>query len=388
MNNFDIYNPTHIAFGKEQIERLPQLLTKSGAKKILLAFGGGSIKSNGIYDRVVKALSNFDVIEFSGIEANPQYATLMKAVELVKSNDIDFILAVGGGSVIDGIKFVSGAAKYDGEPWDVLSKKDGCTFKDAVPFGTVLTLPATGSEANSGAVISREETKEKLTMGGAMFFPVFSVCEPGVVASLPKRQIANGIADAYMHTLEQYLTMPMGNRLQERHAEGILLTLREIAHDLIANPSDFTLAANFMYAATHALNGNLRAGVAYDWATHMIGHELTALFGIDHARTLAIIAPRLYENQYENKKQMLAQYGARVLGIEGPQEFTARTAIVETEIFFQSLGIDTHLSDYTNNTNEVAQEIKNRFIQRGWLKMGERGAITPDDVEQIVLKSI
>ncbi len=388
MNNFDIYNPTYIAFGKEQIERLPQFLTKNNAKKILLAYGGGSIKSNGIYDRVIASLKDFEVFEFSGIEANPQYSTLMKAVEMVKANSIDFILAVGGGSVIDGIKFVSGAAKYDGEPWDVLEKKLGCSFTEAVPFGTVLTLPATGSEANSGGVISRQETKEKLAMGGPLFFPKFSICEPGVVASLPKRQIANGIADAYMHTLEQYLTMPMGNLLQERHAEGILMTLREIAHDLLANPADYDLEANFMYAAMHALNGNLRAGGAYDWCTHMIGHELTALFGIDHARTLAIIAPRLFENQYENKKQMLAQYGARVLGIEGPQEFTAKTAIVETEIFFQSLGIDTKLSDYTADFEGVAQEIKGRFIERGWLKMGERGAITPDDVELIVTKSI
>lgn len=388
MNNFDIYNPTHIAFGKEQIERLPQFLNKNNAKRILLAFGGGSIKSNGIYDRVVAALKDFEVFEFSGIEANPQYSTLMKAVEIVKTNAIDFILAVGGGSVIDGIKFVSGASVYEGEPWDVLQRKDGCVFKNAVPFGTVLTLPATGSEANSGAVISRSETMEKLTMGGPLFFPKFSICEPGVVASLPKRQIANGIADAYMHTLEQYLTMPMGNRLQERHAEGILMTLREIAHDLIADPSNYELSANFMYAATHALNGNLRAGVVYDWCTHMIGHELTALYGIDHARTLAIIAPRLFENQLENKKEMLGQYGERVLGLEGPRELIAKSAIVETEIFFQSLGIDTKLSQYTDDASSAASIIKNRFIERGWVKMGERGAITPDDVEQIVSKSI
>ncbi len=388
MNNFDIYNPTHIAFGKEQIERLPQLLSKNGVKKVLLAYGGGSIKTNGVYDRVIKSLVDFDVFEFSGIEANPQYATLMQAVEIVKTENIDFILAVGGGSVIDGIKFVSGASCYEGDPWDVLQRKEGCVFKEAVPFGTVLTLPATGSEANSGAVISRKETKEKLAMGGPKFFPVFSICEPGVVASLPKRQLANGIVDAYMHTLEQYLTLPMGNRLQERHAEGILLTLREIAHDLLADPSNHELAANFMYSATQALNGNLRAGVAYDWCTHMIGHELTAFYGIDHARTLAIIVPRLLENQYENKKEMLAQYGERVLGLEGPREFIAKSAIVETEIFFQSLGIDTRLHQYTEDTSFIANEIKERFIARGWTKMGERGAITPDDVAEIVTRSI
>lgn len=388
MNNFDIYNPTHIAFGKEQIERLPQFLTKSGAKRILLAYGGGSIKQNGIYDRVINSLKDFTVFEFSGIEANPQYSTLMKAAKLVKEEKIDFILAVGGGSVIDGIKFVSGAACYEGEPWDVLQRKDGCVFKNAIPFGTVLTLPATGSEANSGAVISRIETKEKLAMGGPKFFPVFSICEPKVVASLPKRQIANGIVDAYMHTLEQYLTYSTGNRLQERQAEGILLTLRDIAHDLIADPSDYELAANFMYSATQALNGSLRAGGAYDWCTHMIGHELTALYGIDHARTLAIIAPRLFENQFENKKEMLAQYGERVLGLEGSKEALAKAAIVETEIFFQSLGLDTRLSQYTEDTKEIATIIKNRFIERGWLKMGERGAITPDDVESIVNNAI
>src|SRR5690606_25104191 len=388
MNNFDAYNPTRIVFGKNQINRVTDLLKEQGVKHVLIAYGGGSIKSNGVYDQVIAATASFKVTEFSGIEANPEYSTLMKAVELIKSNDIDFILAVGGGSVIDGVKFISGACKYEGDAWDVLERKPGCNFTNSLPFGSVLTLPATGSEANSGAVISRSEIKAKRTMGGPQFFPKFSVCDPQVVASLPQRQIANGIADSFMHTLEQYLTYPTGNLLQERQAEAILLTLKEISQKVIANPADYEAAANLMWCSTHALNGNLRSGVAYDWCTHMIGHELTAFYGIDHARTLAIICPRLFRNQFENKLEMLVQYGKRVFQLTGNDEEIANNAIEQTELFFQSLGIKTRISDYTSDTLDIAQKIKQRFIERGWTVMGERGAITPEDVEQIVQASI
>lgn len=389
MNNFEAFNPTRIVFGKDQHHRITELLKPLGVKTILLAYGGGSIKSNGVYNNVIDALKDFNVIEFSGIEANPEYTTLMKAVEVVKSQNVDFILAVGGGSVIDGIKFVSGAAKYEGEePWDVLQNKPGCVFKSAVPFGTVLTLPATGSEANTGAVISRSETHEKRTMGGPMFFPVFSICDPQVVASLPKRQIANGIADSFMHTLEQYLTFKSSNLLQERQAEGILSTLIEIAPTVMENPADYNAAANLMWCSTHALNGNLRLGVVTDWCTHMIGHELTAFYGIDHACTLAIIAPRLFENQFDHKKEKLVQYGKRVFNLIGTDDQIAREAILQTELFFQSLGIKTRISDYTTDTDFIAEEIKNRFVDRGWIAMGERKAITPEDVASIVTNSI
>ena len=388
MNNFEAYNPTRIVFGKNQINRVTDLLKEQGVKHVLIAYGGGSIKSNGVYDQVIAATASFKVTEFSGIEANPEYSTLMKAVELIKSSDIDFILAVGGGSVIDGVKFISGACKYEGDAWDVLERKPGCNFTNSLPFGSVLTLPATGSEANSGAVISRSEIKAKRTMGGPQFFPKFSVCDPQVVASLPQRQIANGIADSFMHTLEQYLTYPTGNLLQERQAEAILLTLKEISQKVIANPADYEAAANLMWCSTHALNGNLRSGVAYDWCTHMIGHELTAFYGIDHARTLAIICPRLFRNQFENKLEMLVQYGKRVFQLTGTDEEIANNAIEQTELFFQSLGIKTRISDYTSDTVDIAQKIKQRFIERGWTAMGERGAITPEDVEQIVQASI
>lgn len=389
MNNFEAYNPTRIVFGKDQYHRIGELIHEiGGVKKVLLAYGGGSIHKNGVFDRTMEALKDFEVTEFAGIEANPEFDSLMKAVEIVRTKKIDFILAVGGGSVIDGVKFISGAASYEGDPWDVLLRKEGCVFSAAVPFGTVLTLPATGSEANSGAVISRSSLNEKRTMGGPLFFPKFSICDPTVVATLPQRQIANGVIDAFMHTLEQYLTYPSGNLLQERQAEAILSTLKEVGPKVMKEPDNYILAANLMWSATHALNGNLRAGVPTDWCTHMIGHELTAFYGIDHARTLAIIAPRLFENQFEHKLEMLAQYGRRVWGLTGSNESVAREAIQQTEEFFRSLGVDTTVSAYTNQYNELAKTIRHRFEERGWVAMGERQAITPSDVEQIVLSAI
>lgn len=383
MNNFEHYNPTRIVFGKDQLHRLTELLIENNAKKVLLAFGGGSIKSTGLHARIMDQLKGFQVVEFGGIEANPEYSTLMKAVEVSRAEKIDFILAVGGGSVIDGVKFISGAVNYLGDPWEVLERREGCVFSEAVPFGTVLTLPATGSEANSGAVISRSEIKAKRTMGGPQFFPVFSFCDPSVVSTLPKRQIANGIIDAFMHTLEQYLTYPTDNFLQEREAEAVLSTLIEIK-DVVNKPDDYVLASNLMWCATHALNGNLRLGVPTDWATHMIGHELTALYGIDHARTLAIIAPRLYENRFEEKLEKLAQYGQRVWKLEGLTEEIANKAILKTESFFQELGVDTHISGYTDDYMGCAQRIKDLFEERGWLEMGERQSIKPSDVKAIV----
>jgi NADP-dependent alcohol dehydrogenase len=327
----------------------------------------------------------FKQIEYeSTLITDEIYEHIFDQVELFKKEQLDCILAVGGGSVIDGVKFMTGAIKYAGVPWDVLEKKDGCLFEDAVPFGAVLTLPATGSEANSGAVISRSEWKQKRAMGGPLFFPKFAFCDPTFVATLPERQLANGVVDAFMHTLEQYITVPTGNKLQERQAEAILLTLKEVGPLVMKDPSNYELAANLMWSATHALLGFLRCGVPTDWTTHMIGHELTALYGIDHARTLAIIAPRLYENQFENKKAKLIQYGKRVWELSGSDDEIARKAIEETEAFFHQLGIPTRISKYTENGEEAATIIKERFIERGWTAMGERQVITPDDVFTIV----
>ncbi|MDX1653035.1 MAG: iron-containing alcohol dehydrogenase [Brumimicrobium sp.] len=386
MNNFDYYNPVRVIFGKDTYHRLPEEIGKvTSDKRVLITYGGGSIKSNGVYDQVVKSLKEYEIHEFNGIEPNPEYNTLMRAVELVKAKDISFILAVGGGSVIDGTKFIAAAARYEGDPWEVLQRKEGAVFKSALPFGTVLTLPATGSEMNSGAVISNSDLKEKRTMGNAETFPKFSFLDPTVVATLPQRQLANGITDAYMHTLEQYLTFPTDNLLQERIAEGILLTLKEIAPEVLRDPSDYKAASNLMWCATMALNGTLRAGVAYDWSTHMIGHELTALHGIDHARTLAIIAPNLFKVKFENKRDKLNQYGQRVWGLKGD---CGLEAISKTKSFFRSLGILTEISGYTQSYENTPQTIRKRFEERGWNGIGEREDLTPDEVERIVEMSI
>ena len=382
MNNFEYKNPTKIIFGKDTIEKLTNEIPKDA--KVLLLYGGGSIKKNGIYDQVKTALKSVDVIEFGGIPANPEYAVLMEALKVIKDEDITYLLAVGGGSVIDGTKFLSAAAVYDGDtPWDIL--KNSIRTQKGMPFGTVLTLPATGSEMNSGAVITRKETKEKLAMGGPGLFPEFSILDPKVITSIPKRQLANGLTDAFTHVLEQYMTYPVGGLLQDRFAESILQTLIEIAPKVLENPTDHEAASNFMWSCTMALNGLIQQGVPGDWAVHMMGHELTALFGIDHARTLAIVAPSHYIYNFEAKKEKLAQYGERVWNItEGTQDQKAKAAIEKTEAFFHQLGIDTKLSDYTKEYEGTAEEIAKRFTNRGWTGLGEYKSLTPQDAENIV----
>ncbi|WP_296311973.1 iron-containing alcohol dehydrogenase [Winogradskyella sp. UBA3174] len=382
MNNFEFKNPTKIIFGKDTIEKLENEIPKDA--KVLLLYGGGSIKKNGIYEQVKTALSKVNVIEFGGIPANPEYAVLIKALKVIKDENITYLLAVGGGSVIDGTKFLSAAALFEGDtPWDILSKN--IRTEIGMPFGTVLTLPATGSEMNSGSVITRAETMEKLTMGGPGLFPVFSILDPQVITSIPERQLANGLTDAFTHVLEQYMTYPIGALLQDRFAESILQTLIDVAPKVMKDPTDYKAASNFMWSCTMALNGLIQKGVPTDWAVHAIGHELTALFGIDHARTLAIIAPSHYKFNFETKKEKLAQYAERVWNItEGSTDDKAYAAIQKTVGFFHELGIDTKLSDYTKDYEGTAEEIAQRFIDRGWLALGEHKSLSPDKVESIV----
>jgi NADP-dependent alcohol dehydrogenase len=382
MLNFEFKNPTKIIFGKGQIEKIAQEIPANA--KVLMLYGGGSIKKNGIYEQVKSALKNFEVVEFGGIPANPEYEILMDALKVIKSENITYMLAVGGGSVIDGTKFLSAAALYKGDsPWDIL--KNAIKTEIGLPFGTVLTLPATGSEMNSGSVITRKETQEKLGMGGPGLFPQFSILDPEVVKSIPQRQLANGITDAFTHVLEQYITYPTGAALQDRIAESIMQTLVEVAPVITNDPSNYDAAANFMWCCTMALNGLIQKGVPTDWAVHAMGHELTAQFGIDHARTLAIIAPSHYRYNFESKREKLAQYGKRVWGIvEGDTDAVAKAAIYKTEEFFKSLGIATKLSDYTNDYEGTAQKIAERFTKRGWMGLGEYKRLTPDDVEKIV----
>ncbi len=382
MLNFELVNPVKILFGKGEITKIKKLVPKQA--NVLLLYGKGSIKKNGVYDQVTQALSGHNTIEFGGIPANPEYAILLEALAIIKKENISFILAVGGGSVIDGAKFLSSAALFEGEnPWDILAKR--IRTDKGMPFGTVLTLPATGSEMNSGSVISRKETGEKLAMGGPGLFPQFSILDPTVVASIPNRQLANGITDAYTHVLEQYMTYPIGADLQDRFAESIMNSLIETAPKLMDNPSDYTIAANFMWCCTMALNGLIQKGVPTDWAIHAMGHELTALHGIDHARTLAIIAPRHYAYFLENKKEKLAQYGERVWNItEGSLEERAKKAIDKTEYFFQSLDIPTRISEYATDYSETAVKVSSALENRGWTALGEHKNVTPDAVKAIV----
>ena len=385
MLNFEFKNPTKIIFGKDTINQLNKEIPSDS--KILLLYGGGSIKQNGIYHEVKQALENYDLIEFGGIPANPEYEILLDALKIIKEQNITYLLAVGGGSVIDGTKFLASAALYNGEnPWDILEK--GIRTEIGMPFGTVLTLPATGSEMNSGAVVSRRETDQKLGMGGPGLFPQFSILDPKVIQSIPKNQLANGITDALTHVLEQYMTYPIGASLQDRFAESILQTLIEVGPQIIENPFHYETAANFMWSCTMALNGLIQKGVPTDWAIHAMGHELTVFFGIDHARTLAIIAPSHYRYNFESKKVKLAQCAERVFGINsGSTEEKATACIQQLEQFFHKLGIPTRLSAYTEDYLGTAERIEKRFTERGLLGIGEHRNLTPVDVRQIVSMS-
>ena len=382
MLNFDYKNPTKILFGKGQIAALAKEIPVQA--KVLMLYGGGSIKTNGVYEQVKNALKGFEVVEFGGIPANPEYDILMEALAIIKKENITYLLAVGGGSVIDGTKFLSSAALYTGEePWDILTKP--IRTEKGMPFGTVLTLPATGSEMNSGAVITRRSTQQKLGMGGPGLFPIFSVLDPQVINSIPDRQIANGITDAFTHVLEQYMTYPAKALLQDRIAESIMQTLIEIAPVILKDKSNYEAASDFMWSCAMALNGLIQKGVPTDWSVHAIGHELTALYDIDHARTLAIIAPSLYRYKFNTKKEKLAQYAERIWNIQtGSVEEKAMQAIEKTEAFFHSLNIKTKLSEYTDDYKKCAGFAAERLKSRGWIALGERKDITPDDVFKIV----
>jgi NADP-dependent alcohol dehydrogenase len=382
MNNFDYKNPVKIIFGKGTIPKVAGEIPKNS--KVLMVYGGGSIKRNGVYDQVTNALKNFELFEFSGIEANPRYETCMEAIKVVKENNIDFLLAVGGGSVLDATKFISAGALYEGkDPWDFFTKRFIVEPKAAVPLGSVLTLPATGSEMNWTTVISRISTQEKLAFGHPLVSPKFSILDPECVFSLPDRQVANGVVDAYAHVLEQYLTYPVNSPLQDRFAEGILLTLIEEGPKVLANRTDYDAAANFMWSATMALNGLIALGVPTDWATHMIGHELTAFHGIDHARTLAIIFPGMMHVKRENKKDKILQYGERTWGInEGTNDERIDKTIAKTVEFFESLGVPCTLPEY-DVPAETIGKIKERFRQRN-SKLGEKQDIDYKEVEAIL----
>jgi len=381
MDNFTFHNPTRILFGRGQIASLNQELPADA--RVLLLAGGGSIKQNGVYDQVVQALGSRHVVEFFGVEANPDFDTLMKAIEIGREAKVTWILPVGGGSVLDGAKLVAAAINYPGDAWDIPSKHLS-KLPHALPIGAVLTLPATGSESNGAAVISRRATKEKLAFMSPDIYPRFSILDPETTFSLPPRQIANGIGDAFAHVIEQYLTYPAEAAIQDRFAEGVLRTLIEVGPKTLAQPTDYDARSNLVWAATCALNGWIGVGVPQDWATHMIGHELTALHGIDHARTLAIVLPSLLNVQRETKRAKLLQYADRVWDLRnGTEDERIDAVIAKTRAFYESIGIKTRLSDY-NASADTADEVARRFTARGITQLGEHADLTPEKVAQIL----
>jgi NADP-dependent alcohol dehydrogenase len=381
MENFTYFNPTRIHFGRGQIAAMDKELPE-GARVLLLA-GGGSIRSNGVYEQVRRALGGRALFEFFGVEANPDYDTLMKAVAVARAERVDWILAVGGGSILDGAKFVAAAVPYEGDPWEILVTR-GSKLQSALPVGAVLTLPGTGSEANGASVISRRAIREKLAFIHPLVFPRFSVLDPETTFTLPERQISNGVADAFTHVIEQYLTYPANAAIQDRFAESVMRVLIDEGPRSVKNPGNYDSRANVVWAATWALNGAIGAGVPQDWSSHMIGHELTALHGIDHARTLAVVLPSLLNVQRAHKGAKLLQYGERVWSIrEGTESERIDAAIDRTRGFYESLGLRTRLSDY-GVAVETAAEVARRLKARGLLGIGERGNITPEVVERIL----
>lgn len=377
MNNFTYRNPVELVFGKGTIAELRRLVPQGD--RVLFAYGGGSIKKNGVYDQVRAALEGRAVLEFAGIEPNPRYETCMKAVDLCRREGVGFLLAVGGGSVLDAVKFIAAAVPFQGEPWDILAKH--ARVEAALPLGSVLTLPATGSEMNGNSVISRDETREKLAFYSPLVYPKFSILDPETTFTLPPRQTANGVVDAFAHTMEQYMTYPADAPLQDRMAEAILSTLIEIGPKLLEHPHDYQLRANMMWTATMALNGLIGLGVPQDWATHGIGHELTALYGMDHGQTLAVVMPAVWRFKFADKKAKLAQYAERVWGVAGTEEEKAKAAIEKTEEFFRLLGVKTRLAEY--GAENAVEQVPPRLAQRG-VVLGERRDIGPDQVREIL----
>lgn len=382
MQNFILHTPTKILFGQDQIAGLAQQIPADA--RILITYGSGSVKKNGVLDQVYSALAGRNVQEFSGIEPNPTYETLMKAVEVVRAENIDFLLAVGGGSVVDGTKFIAAAAHYqaDSDPWHIL-KTVGSEIKGGVPMGCVLTLPATGSESNSGAVITRKSSGDKQHFFSPYVQPLFAVLDPVVTYSLPARQIANGVVDAFVHTIEQYLTYPVDAKVQDRFAEGLLLTLLEDGPRALAEPENYAVRANVMWSATMALNGLIGAGVPQDWATHMLGHELTAMHGLDHAQTLAIVLPALLNEKKAQKREKLLQYAERVWGLrDGSEDSRIDGAIAATRAFFEQMGVPTRMADYQLDGSSIPA-LLDKLHQHGMTALGEHQDITLEVSQRI-----
>jgi len=380
MHNFVLQNPTKIIFGKNQIAQLATEIPRE--KNILLTYGKGSIKSNGVYNQIKKALENHSVYEFAGIEPNPKFEQLLTAIPIIKKNKINFLLAVGGGSVIDGTKFIAAAAKFKGNPWEIVIN-DPSPIDIALPFGCILTLPAAGSEMNCGAVVSKADSPDKIPFGHDLLYPKFSILDPTTTFSLPPKQTANGIIDTFVHVLEQYLTYPVDAHLQDRLAESILLTLIEETPKVFAEPKNYSVRANLMWCATWGLNDFIGAGVPSDWASHLLGHEITARFRLDHGESLAIVLPSLLHVKREQKKEKILQYGQRIWNItKGSDNNKIDKTIAKTREFFESIGTKTKLSAYGISSDQIPLLIT-QLKQHGLINLGEHRDINLKQSEKI-----
>lgn len=385
MQKFNVYNPTRIIFGEGRVAEITQYIAQDA--RVMVLYGGGSAERNGTLAEVKAALGARYTLMFGGIEPNPSYETLSKAVDLVRAEKIDFLLAVGGGSVIDGTKFVAGAAPFVGDTWSIL-EQGGRNITEAVAMGSILTLPATGSEMNNGGVITRVATKTKLPFHSDLVFPQFSVLDPTKTYTLPTRQVANGVVDAYVHVMEQYLTYPVNAPVQDRFAEGLLQTLVEIGEQAVRETDNYEVRANLMWTATLALNGLIGAGVPQDWSTHMLGHELTAQYGLDHAQTLAIILPSMLQLRRKEKYAKLLQYAERVWGItEGDDEQRIDAAIAKTREFFEAVGVPTRLADYKLDA-ECIEPVLAQLQAHGMIALGEHSDITPEHCRTVLHMSL
>lgn len=374
MNNFTLHTPTKILFGQGQIAQLREQLPSDA--RVMITYGGGSVVRSGLLEQIRSELAGMTLFEFGGIEPNPAYETLMGAVELARAERVDFLLAVGGGSVLDGTKFIAAAAHYDlaKEPWHILETV-GSEVRSAIALGSVLTLPATGSEMNMGAVITRRSSGDKVHFFSPFVMPRFAVLDPVLTYTLPERQVANGVVDAFVHTVEQYLTYPVNAKVQDRFAEGLLLTLIEEGPKALAEPHNYEVRANIMWSATMALNGLIGAGVPQDWATHMLGHELTALHGLDHAQTLAAVLPALLQAKRKQKHAKLLQYAERVWGLNsGSEAERIDDAIAATRDFFERMGVKTRLRDYGLKDLGIDTLI-GKLGEHGMTRLGEHSDI-------------
>lgn len=379
--HFSYSNPTKIQFGQGQVASISALIPKD--QKVMVIYGGGSIKNNGIYDQVSEALKEHQWIEFSGIKPNPIVEQLDEAVALAQQENVDFLLAVGGGSVIDGVKYIAAATFYDGEGWDILKKQ--APVEKALPLGAILTLPATGSESNPASVVGKAETSEKLSFFTHKVLPQFAVLDPDVIKTLPARQIENGIVDAWVHVCEQYLTYSTDALVQEGYAESLLRTLITLGKHI--DKQNDAWRANLMWTANQALNGLIGVGVPQDWSTHMIGHELTALYGVDHARSLAIVQPALLRNQIEHKSDKLKQLGKNVFGFSDSPDLAEKT-IQAMESFYLSLNVPTRLTEHQTDRETAVEAIITNLKKHGMARMGEKQNIAIKHCRQILTDAI